>query len=136
MNSNPQKTLQTTLLTMIVLQTVGTVDSRRRMPAPKQYVAVGVAWGILFLVADLGQGKFAARLSLLMLLPAMILGPFGRRFVVFLEIVARRFAVDSPTSVQPGTSTPGTRPGAFGSPGTQPAPGTSQFPAPISPQTA
>jgi hypothetical protein len=78
---------------MLTLQTIGSVDNKHKLPAPKQYVAISVLWAILFMLADTGLGKLAARLSLLILLTASMLGPFGKRLVDFLNLVSKNFAI-------------------------------------------
>lgn len=80
---------------MLTVQTIGSVDAKRKLPAPKQYVAIAVVWSVLFLLADTGLGRLAARLSVVMLLTAAVVGPFGARAIKFLETIAKRFAVAS-----------------------------------------
>lgn len=91
---------------MVVLQTFGSVDAQHKLPAPRQYVAIGAVWGILFMLADTGLGRLAARLSLLMLLTASVLGPFGKRFVGIATTIAQRFAIAPGSSTSPDTSGP------------------------------
>lgn len=91
----------------MTFQTIGSVDGQHKLPAPKQYVAISVLWGILFLLADTGFGKLAARLSMLVLLTATVLGPFGAKVVGFLNTISDKFAVPP---AAPGT--PGAGPGA------------------------
>lgn len=91
--SRPTRIIQATWIAMIALQTIGSVDSKRKLPAPRQYVAIGAVWGILFMLADTGLGKVAARLSLLVLLTASVLGPFGKRFVTLAVGISQLFAV-------------------------------------------
>jgi len=86
---------------MVVLQTFGSVDAQRKLPAPRQYVAIGAVWGILFLLADTGLGRLAARLSLLMLLTASVLGPFGKRFVGIATAIAQQFAIKPDQATSP-----------------------------------
>lgn len=90
---------------MMTVQTIGSVDSKRKLPAPRQYVIVSTLWGILFLLADGGLGRLAARLSLLTLLTASVLGPFGASFVSFLNTITRQFGLLSP-AVGPAASSP------------------------------
>ena len=94
--NNPQRTIIATWLAMLALQSVGSVDSKHRLPAPRQFVAIGALWGILFLVADTGRAKLAARFSMLLLLTATVIGPFGLRVIRLLTQVARRFAIQPP----------------------------------------
>lgn len=90
---NPKRTVMVTWLAMLGIQTVGSVDTKHRLPAPKQYVAIGALWGILFLVVETRLARAAAQLSVLVLLVASVIGPFGKRFVDFLTFIARYFAV-------------------------------------------
>ena len=122
MTRNPQRTVMSTWLLMLTLQTIGSVDVQHKLPAPKQFVAVSTLWGILFLMADSGLGKLAARLSLLVLLTASVLGPFGQKLVDFLNTVSKNFAVAPPQ-----------RGAGFGSasPGAGPAPNTTPYPNPL-----
>lgn len=122
---NPRRTLQATFWSMIVLQTLGSVDlpgvpskgsplggaGTRKMPAPRAFVAVVVLWGILNLVAETGAGKAAARLSVLVLLTGAVLGPFGARAVGVLEGVSQRFAITPPAPSSSSSSPAPTSPG-------------------------
>lgn len=100
----PTRTVMGTYLAMTTVQTVGSIDSVHRLPAPKQFAAISVLWGILFLIADTGFGKLAARLSVLVLLTGMVLGPFGQVAVRFLNKVTNTFAI-TPPSGQPTPAT-------------------------------
>ena len=105
MNANPNKTIHATWLAMLVVQTIGSVDTKRKLPAPKQYVAVSVLWCIFFFMADTGLAKVAARLSLLVLLTAALVGPFGKRFIDFLNLITKNFAV-APQATGGGSGAP------------------------------
>lgn len=128
---NTTKTLQGTLLLMVVLQTVGTIDTQRKMPAPKQYAAITVLWGIFFLGADLGAERVMRALSMLVILPAIVIGPFGKRMLAFIETVSYYFQADnSPTA---GAGTAPAQPGAFG--GASPSElQTAGYSAPVAPR--
>ncbi len=89
----PSRVITATLFAMIATQTVGSVDAKHRLPSPRQYVAITVLWGILLLMADTGLGKLAARLSTLILLTGMVLGPFGSTAVGFLNTIRDQFAI-------------------------------------------
>lgn len=108
MTRNPRRTVLATWFAMISFQTIGSVDARHKLPAPKQYVAICVAWCILFFAADTGAGKLASRLSMLILLTGTVAGPFGPRLVSFLQMIAQRFAVPPAQ----GQATPGAALGA------------------------
>jgi hypothetical protein len=104
--NRPGRVILATWFAMIAATTIGSVDSKRKLPAPKNYAAVSVLWGILFLMHDTGLGRLAARLSLLVLLTASVIGPFGKRFITFLEMVAKRFAVAPGTGSGPVPTSP------------------------------
>jgi hypothetical protein len=110
----PTRVIFATFLAMVTVQTVASIDTRHRLPAPKKYAAIGVAWGILFLMVDVGLGKLASRLSLLMLLTGMVIGPFGTLTIKFLNTITNTFAIPPE---QDSTGIPGT-PGVPGVPGT------------------
>ena len=111
---NPARTIQTTWFVMIFMQIIGTVDAQHRLPPPRAFVAISTLWGILFTMADTGLGKLASRLSLLALLTAAVIGPFGARFVKFLQMIASTFALP--------TAQAGTSPAAPTAPTAPPAP--------------
>lgn len=121
---NPARTIQATFWTMVVLQTVGSVDlpgrpgpgsplggaGTRKLPAPRAYVAVLVLWSIFNLAAETGLGVVAARLSVLVVLVGSVVGPFGQKAVSFLEGVSQHFAIAPATG-------PSSTPGGFPVPG-------------------
>jgi hypothetical protein len=94
---------------MILLQTVGSVDlpgqGARKLPAPKQYVAIIVLWSILGFVADLNAGaaRVASQFSILLVLAGAIVGPFGQRFLGFTSGVAALFPVNTTAAGTTGT---------------------------------
>jgi hypothetical protein len=98
---NPKRTVMTTWLAMLGLQTIGSIDAKHRLPAPKQYIAIGALWGILFLVAETRFARTAAQLSGLVLLTASIIGPFGKRVIDLLNAVSQNFAVPPDTGAGP-----------------------------------
>lgn len=123
---NPERTVSNTFWAMVLVQTIGSVDvftaGPRKLPAPRQYVAIGVLWSILHMLAGSRFGRLAGHLSILVLLTAMVAGPFGPQFLAFLQFVGQRFSLapaspggagasSSPSSVptSPGMSsgTPG-----------------------------
>lgn len=106
---NPQRTVMATWLAMLGLQTIGSVDSQHKLPAPKQYVAIGALWGLLFLMVDTGLARVAARLSVLLLLTASVIGPFGTKFVGLLSQITKTFAIAPPASA-PSAPTPPSSP--------------------------
>lgn len=120
---NPERTVANTFWAMVLVQTLGSVDiftaGPRKMSAPRQYVAIGTLWAILSLAAGTRYGRLAAHLSILTLLTAMVLGPFGPQFLAFLTLVGQRFSLapaspgggvsSTPSAPSPGTTagTPG-----------------------------
>lgn len=102
----PARTLQATWLAMLAIQSIGSIDAQRKLPSPKQYVAIATLWGILFLMADTGAARLAARLSMLVLLTGTVIGPFGKRFIGFLNTVSKSFAVAPPATTDAGGTGP------------------------------
>lgn len=117
---NPGRVIQATWFAMLAIQTIGSVDAQRKLPAPKNYVAISVLWAGMFLIADSGYGRVAARLSLLILVTASVLGPFGAKLVGFLNMVAARFGI-SASGIPGGSSGPSTPGGAAPAPNAPPA---------------
>lgn len=105
---NPRRTIDTTMWIMVLIQTIGSVDlpgqGPRKLPAPRQYVAIVTLWSILGIVADAGSagaGRAAAMFSWLLVLAGTILGPFGGKLTSFLQAVARLYPTN--TSPPPGS---------------------------------
>lgn len=118
---SPERTVSNTFWAMVLVQTIGSVDiftaGPRKMPAPRQYVAIGVLWSILHMAAGSRFAKAAAHLSILVLLTAMVLGPFGPQFLAFLEYVGQRFSLAPATPGGGGSSSLTPSPGTTGTPG-------------------
>ena len=116
---SPERTVSNTFWAMVLVQTIGSVDiftaGPRKMPAPRQYVAIGILWSILHMLAGSRFGKAAAHLSILVLVTGLVLGPFGPQFLAFLNYVSGRFSL-APAS--PGG-------GASSAPSSAPSPGLS-----------
>ncbi len=97
---NRKKQLAVTLMGALAVQTIGAVSpgQGRYLPSPRSYVAIYTLWGILGLLAELGEraGQWAARLSMLVLLTGAVLGPFGTKANSFLELIGRKFAIEPP----------------------------------------
>lgn len=139
---NPEQTIRTTFYTMMALQTIGSIDMKHRLPAPRQYVAIIVLWVTFFLLAGTRLARSAAQLSVLALLTVLVIGPFGARLISFFEMIAKRFAIPTidpksaagvlagidPTtgkrrrgaSFTPGPTQPGTSTAADTAPGAAP----------------
>lgn len=96
---------------MILLQTIGSIDmpgsGARKMPSPRQYVAVVVAWVILEIFAAMGQGARRASTAVgwLLVLTGMVVGPFGQRLVSFLNTVSQEFPAMSAASQSQSSAT-------------------------------
>lgn len=97
--------LQASFWIMVILQTIGSVDmpgrGARKMPSPRSYGAIIVAWGVLQLVADAGgekAGRAAKSIGWVIVLTGMAVGPFGKVVTNLFTSVAN--------SVAPPTNTP------------------------------
>lgn len=126
---NPRRVLNATFWAAIGIQTLGAVDLlykkgelRRKLPAPKSYVAIVVVWVILGWVAQISDNlaRAAAALSGLILLTTLFVNTArperyttaGTRLVHFFNYIGDKFAPPAPS----GT------PGAGGGGPTPPAP--------------
>lgn len=102
---SPARTISATFWAMVVVQTIGSTDiftaGPRKLPAPKQFVAIGVLWSIFHLFEGTRLERTAAGLSALVLLSAMVLGPFGGVALGFLSYVSSRFSL-APASTAGG----------------------------------
>ena len=103
------RSIQASLWVMIVLQTIGSIDLpnsknapykvARKMPAPKQYVAIVAVWSSLHLMADAGYGRAASTMGWVMTLTGMVFGPFGQRAISFMQTIATVFPVNPQAQV-------------------------------------
>jgi hypothetical protein len=104
---SPERTISSTFWAMMIVQTIGSADiftaGPRKLPAPKQYVAIGVLWSVFHLLAAGPLGRLAASLSVLVVLTGAVLGPFGPAAVAFLAHIASRFSL-APASPDGGAS--------------------------------
>ena len=102
-----EKLLSATLLAALGVQTIGNLDpfGGVKLPPPRAYVAILTLWGILGLVAQASPNaaRWSSRLSVLVLLTAATVGPFGRKAIDFLNLIARQFPIAPPS---PQTSSP------------------------------
>lgn len=110
---NPDS-LQTSFWVMVLVQTIGSVDmpgrGARKMPAPRQYVAILVAWLILELFSGIGENTKRAATSIgwALVLAGLVVGPFGQRLSGFLQTIAHNFpAVPSSNASASTTTTSG-----------------------------
>lgn len=101
-----RESLTTSFWLMLGIQTIGSVDmpgkGARKMPSPRQYVAIFVTWIVLQFVSGIGAGaeRAAAAMGWLVVLAGMVVGPFGKRAIDFLNNIAQNFpSVQTPGSV-------------------------------------
>lgn len=86
--------LETSFWIMILVQTIGSIDmpgyGQRKLPSPRQYVAIIVAWVVLMLVAGIGQQARRAATSVgwLLVLTGFVVGPFGKRVVSLFSSIS------------------------------------------------
>ena len=86
---------------MILVQTIGSIDmpgsGPRKMPAPRQYIAILITWLVLQLIAGISRGaeRATAAVGWLLVLTGLVLGPFGRQTINLFTVVSQKFA---PTS--------------------------------------
>lgn len=111
-----QDSLQTSFWVMVLIQTIGSVDmpgrGPRKMPAPRQYVAIFVTWLVLQLAAGISAGaeRAAAALGWLLVLVGMVAGPFGKQATDFLSHTAQNFSVSALSSGSKTTASTTTTP--------------------------
>lgn len=84
------KTLASTFLAMLFVDTIGAIDpfgGKVYLPSPRVYLATFLLWGIFGLAAGFGAGaaQLARGASVLTLITAAVIGPFGRKAVTFLN---------------------------------------------------
>lgn len=92
---------------MILLQTIGSVDmpgkGQRKMPAPRAYLAVIVAWSVLNILVDVGMERAARLIGWALVITGMIVGPFGQRVINLFNAVSPVTAI-TPQSSSAATS--------------------------------
>jgi hypothetical protein len=94
------KTLAATFCAMLFVDTIGAIDpfgGKVYLPSPRHYLATFLLWGLLGLVAGVGDraSRLAGRLSAVVLLSAAVLGPFGKKAIAFLNAAAKTFPATS-----------------------------------------
>lgn len=104
----PSRVIFGTFVAMIVIQTYNSIDGQHRLPAPRKFVAISTVWGVLFLAVDIGWGKVASRLALLILLTSLVVGPFGSLLIKFLNTITDQFATPPDADVTGKVGTDGT----------------------------
>jgi hypothetical protein len=103
--------LQASFWTMVFLQTLGSVDmpgrGPRKMPSPRNYVAIMITWGVLQIVSDMSEraARAAKAMSWVIVLAGMVVGPFGKVAGNFLNSAANTYgAPPSSATAQPTTT--------------------------------
>lgn len=87
-------TLAATFLAAILIETIGAVDplgGGPQLPSPRRIAATCTVWFVLGLAGSLGHtaARAAAQLSLLVLLTMLVVGPFGKKALTFLQGVSQ-----------------------------------------------
>ena len=100
MNTDSQITAS--MWVMIALQTIGSLDlpgkGPRKLPSPKQYVAIVIAWSVLHLMADANYEKPAATMGWVFVAAGMLIGPFGTTVINLFKTVSQNFATTPPST--------------------------------------
>jgi hypothetical protein len=102
--------LQSSFWLMVAIQTIGSVDlpgvGERKMPAPRQYVAIVVTWLVLNLMAGIGAGaqRAATALGWLVVLTGMVAGPFGQQVTSLFQTVATRYSTANGNAISTALS--------------------------------
>lgn len=104
---------------MMALQTIGSVDmpgqGDRKMPAPRSYLAIILAWMVLQLGSDAGYERAASVTGWIIVLTGMVTGPFGGKVISLFNNVVN---IVSNSQYAP----PGATPGLVNTPGGGTAP--------------
>jgi hypothetical protein len=115
-----QDSLDTSFWTMILLQTIGSVDpmpgttsskipgaKTRKMPSPRSFVTTIVAWSVLQLAANAGYEDGAAKFGWLMVLANLVLGPGGKRIAKLFQSIVKIYGhIDNTNSLDNQVTTP------------------------------
>lgn len=89
--------LQGSFWTMIILQTIGSIDmpgrGERKLPAPHQYVAILVTWLVLQLISSISAGaeKAAAAVGWALVATSLVVGPFGKQVVNLFNVIGSQW---------------------------------------------
>lgn len=128
-----EESLQTSFWLMVVVQTIGSVDmpgrGARKMPSPRQYVAIVVTWLVLMFIAGINDGAARATKAIgwVLVLVGMVIGPFGKRVISLFNTIATNFAPSTSTVAgQAATSAASTAVSGVQSAGQGAAQGASQ----------
>jgi hypothetical protein len=104
------KQISTSMWLMIAIQTISSIDlpgqGKRKLPAPRNYIAIIIAWSILHTMDDADMGRAGAIMGWIFLLTGMVIGPFGTTATNFLESVAKNYAIQPPSHLR-AVSSPG-----------------------------
>lgn len=105
--------LQTSFWVMVVVQTIGSVDmpgkGARKMPSPRQYIAIVVTWLVLMFIAGINDGTARATRAIGWALVAtgMFVGPFGKRVISLFNSIASTFGSTTPAQSVAGVAAAG-----------------------------
>ena len=109
---NPDS-LQASFWTMILVQTIGSVDpvhGPRKLPAPRVYVTAVIVWAVLQLLADSGRERAAAAMGWVTVLTALVVGGSGSKLAGFFNNVANIYGASPSAGGTATTSTTTTVP--------------------------
>lgn len=94
---DPGESLSTSFWVMIFLQSIGSVDmpgsGDRKMPAPRAYIAAIITWEGLNILASTGRARAASIAGWIMVLTAIVVGPFGEKLSNLFKKVADTYGV-------------------------------------------
>jgi hypothetical protein len=110
--SSGQKLLGSTLTAALAVETVGAIDpygGRTYLPSPRTYLAIWIVWFVLGVIASAGgrASRTAGQFSILVLL-AMMMGPFGKKAIALVAKVGNLFK--SGNASGPAPPPPGPQP--------------------------
>lgn len=114
MDDSDQRSIEVAMWLLVFVQIIGNVDAPgrgpRKLPPPRAFVPIIVGFTLLEMLADAGLSKAAKGLAWVTVAAAATLGPFGTRFVNFLNTVASNFAIQQSTPAVTPSTTPGGTP--------------------------
>lgn len=85
------KSLAASFVAMLFVDTIGAIDpfgpGKVFLPSPRRYLATFLLWGLLGIVSGFGPNaaRVSGRLAGVVLLAAAVLGPFGKKFLAFVQ---------------------------------------------------
>lgn len=94
------KLLSATFIAKLFVDAIGAIDpfgGNVYLPSPRKFLATFMLWGLFGFAAAFGRGAsvLAGRLSVVVLLTAIVIGPFGGKLVAFLNGVTRFFPAEN-----------------------------------------